>query len=297
MSLQKTFLPAFGLLSLCTQLLVLQETAYAVRGLMICNVEGTAQLLPGGDPTAAVSAEKNVFLANTADTLITSSNGSVRVGIDEFLGRIDVLEATRIGIADMVREASSNSTRLSLTEGSIHVSFYRSHVDPESVFILQTPTAVLTVVGDFLPPDMPLVTQERLPQFLSYAKGDNREAFCSDPVDFFETENFDAWEPAVTVSFDTGATNAVQVLDGLGDNKNVPNFLVAVAPDGTTNIQVDSGMVFVEKRAQSGELASGESYSGESIYNRIQTALSYESFDDSVGMVAGPGMQVIVPPY
>ena len=296
MSLLKTCLPALGLLSICAQLFLFPEAAHSVRGLMICNVEGTAELRPNGNSAAAVTAERNSFLVNEADTLITDSNGSVRVGIDEFLGRVDVLADTSLGIADMARDVSSNATRLALNEGSVHVSFYRSHVDPDSVFIIQTPTAILTVIGNFLPPDMPLTTQDNRPIQLSYnTKGDNRAAFCSDPVDLFEIENFDAWEPAMTVAFNTDTVSAGQTLNSINDSKNIPNFLVTVDSDGTTQVQVDSGMVFIEKRPAGGTVAD-VSYSDESIYERILAALSHGTFDDSVGMVAGPGVQVIVSP-
>lgn len=295
MASSKFFLPALGLLSVCTQLFLFPKAAYSVRGLMICNVEGTAQLLPNGDSTAAVNAERNVFLANET-ALLTSSNGFVRVGIDEFLGRVDVLDDTNLGIADMVRDMSSNATRLVLNEGSVHVSFYRSHVDPDSVFMIQTPTAILTVIGNFLPPDMPLTTQDNRSELFSYVKSDNRQAFCSDPVDLFEIENFDAWEPAVSVAFNTDTVNAGQTLDNIGNNKNIPNFLVTVDSDGTTEVQVDSGMLFVERRPVGNGVVSEASYSDENIYDRILAALSRGMFDDSVGMVAGPGVEIIVAP-
>ena len=294
MHFRKSFLHPLGVLIACGQLFLVQEAAQATRGLMVCNVEGTASLSPNGDTTAATSVEKNIFLNNVADTLTTSSDASVRIGIDDFLGRVDVLANTTVGIAGMVRDVSSNLTRLSLEEGSVHVSFYRSHVDPESVFTIQTPTATVTVIGNFLPPETPVTYQEVPSYLLSAVKSDNREAFCSDPVDIFEIENFNDWEPEVTVLFDTDTVSANQALDGISESKNIPNFLIAVEPDGTTNVQVDSGMVFVEKKPEVSP--SEESYSGENVYSRILAALSRDAFDDSVGIVAGPGVRVVIPP-
>ena len=267
---------------------------------MICNVQGQVDFLPVTTGVAATNAEEGVFLDNSAGTLVTNADSLVRIGIDEFLGRVDILSNTTFSIIDMMRDGSSNITRLFIDEGSAHVSFYRPHIDPDSTFIIQTNTAIVTIMGENLPSATPLDVKNLSEDFSLLSESDmpdNRAAFCSSPINLFEVENFDAWQPDAVVLLGTDTDNVIQAPPKITDDRNIPNFLIS-AEGETTTIDVFDGVIRVQRLEQDifdpGGLPSEDSSSGDDLNTRILPAFSRDSFENSSsrvsdGIIAGPG--------